>query len=334
MKRIGSYWPWVAFIGFLLLLPLAFPIPFVINNTVEILIGALFGVSLNLLVGYTGLLSLGHNAFLGLGSYTAAILLREASFGIPATLLGLFLASGLFALFMGYLCTRLTKFYFAFLTLALSQIIYIIIVRWTSVTGGFQGLKGGIPMPPIRFFAWSVDIAPRLHFYYFTVVLACASFIVCKAVVGSPFGWVLRCIRENALRAQFIGINVRRYQVAVFVISGMFGALSGGLTALNINGSYPDQAEWIRGADPIFMILIGGMNTFFGPVLGAGVMVFLNTVLTTYTRFAPFFLGFILVILVTVVRMGILDYIVLKKKAWGKVANRRTIKGFLFRPSK
>lgn len=167
MKRIGSYWPWMAFIGFLLLLPLAFPIPFVINNTVEILIGALFGVSLNLLIGYTGLLSLGHNAFLGLGSYTAAILLREASFGIPATLLGLFLASGLFALFMGYLCTRLTKFYFAFLTLALSQIIYIIIVRWTSVTGGFQGLKGGIPMPAYPVFCMVRGHCPQAPFLLF-----------------------------------------------------------------------------------------------------------------------------------------------------------------------
>jgi branched-chain amino acid transport system permease protein len=148
-----------------------------------------------------------------------------------------------------------------------------------------------------------------------------------KAVVNSPFGWVLRCIRENAVRAQFIGINVRRYQVAVFIISGMFGALAGGLTALNINGSYPDHAEWIRGADPIFMILIGGMNNFFGPLLGAGVMVFLNTVLTTYTRYSPFFLGVILVLLVTVVRMGIIDFLVLKKGVWRKAVNSWKTKG-------
>ena len=330
MKQIRSYLPWIVSIGFLLLLPLAFPSPFIINNIIEILIGALFAISLNLLVGYTGLLSLGHNAFLGLGSYTMAILLRQASFGIPATLLGMFLVSGLFALVMGYLSTRLTKFYFAFLTLALSQIVYIAIVRWTSVTGGLQGLKGGIPMPPIHLFAWSMDISnSRLHFYYFTVILVFASFILCKAVVDSPFGWVLRSIRENTLRAQFIGINVRRFQVAVFVISGMFGALSGALTALNINGSYPEQAEWIRGADPIFMILIGGMNNFFGPLLGSVVMVFLNTILTTYTRFAPFFLGVILLLLVTVIRMGIIDFLVLKKGVLRKAVNSWKTTGLL-----
>ena len=327
MKRIISYWPWIVSIGFLLVFPLFFPSQFFINNVTEILIGALFGVSLNLLVGYTGLLSLGHNAFLGIGSYTMGVLLREANFGIPATLLSLFLLSGLFALFMGYLSTRLTKFYFAFLTLALSQIIYIIIVRWVPVTGGHQGLIGGIPKPPIQLLAWSIDIGSRLHFYYFTVVLVCASFVLLKAVVDSPFGWVLRCIRENTLRAQFIGINTRRYTVAIFVISGMFGALAGGLTALNINGCYPDHAEWIRGADPIFMILIGGMNNFFGPLLGAGVMVFLSTFLTTYTRYSPFFLGVILVLLVTVVRMGIIDFLVLKKGIWRKAVNQWKTRG-------
>jgi len=330
MRRIGSYSLWIVWIGCLLLFPLVFPSLFYINNMIEILINALFGVSLNLLIGYTGLLSLGHNAFFGLGSYTMGILLRETSLGIPITVFSLFLLSGVYALFMGYLCTRLTRFYFAFLSLALSQIIYIIIVRWVSITGGHQGLIGGIPKPPIHLIGWAIDIGPRLNFYYFTVFLVCGSFILLKAVVDSPFGWVLRCIRESAVRAQFIGINVRRYQVAIFIISGMFGALSGALAALNINGSYPEHAEWLRGADPIFMILIGGMKNFFGPVVGAAAMVFLNTLLTSYTRYSAFFLGVILIVLVSFARMGIVDLLVLKKGIWKEALNWHKMRSFLY----
>lgn len=330
MKRIRSYLLWIILIGFLLLFPLVFPSLFYINNMTEILINALFGVSLNLLIGYTGLLSLGHNAFFGLGSYTIGVLLRETSFGIPLTFFSLLLLSGMYALFMGYFCTRLTRFYFAFLSLALSQIIYIIIVRWVSLTGGHQGLIGGIPKPPIDLFIWSIDIAPRLNFYYFTVLLVCGSFILLKVIVDSPFGWVLRCIRESAVRAQFIGINIRRYQVAIFIIAGIFGALSGGLAALNINGSYPEHAEWFRGADPIFMILIGGMNNFFGPVVGAAVMVFLYTLLSSYTRYSAFFLGVILILLVTFARMGIVDFIVLKKEIWREATNLHKFKDLLY----
>ena len=321
MKRIRPYWLWIALIGFLLLAPLVFRSPSYVNNVVEVLIYALFGVSLNLLIGYTGLLSLGQNAFFGLGSYAMGVILRETSFGIPTTMLSLFFLSAVYAAFMGYFCTRLTRFYFAFLTLAFSQIIYVIIIKWVSVTGGHQGLTGGIPKPPIHLFAWAIDIAPRLNFYYFTVVVVMGSFILCRLIVNSPFGWVLRSIRENAVRAQFVGINIRRYQVAIFIISGMFAGLAGGLTALNISGSYPEHAEWIRGADPIFMILIGGMKNFFGPVVGAGVLVFLNTVLTSHTRYSSFLLGVILILLVTFARMGIVDLFVLKMGLRRKTKN-------------
>jgi branched-chain amino acid transport system permease protein len=310
VKRISSYGVWIVGIGFLVLFPLVFHSLFYINNMIDVLIGALFAVSLNLLIGYSGLLSLGHNAFFGLGSYAMGVLLRQASLGLPLTIVCLMAMAALYALFMGYFCMRLTKFYFGFLTIAFSQVIYIIIIKWTSVTGGLQGLIGGIPVPAINILGLSIDIAAtRLHFYYFVVFVVACSLILCKAVVNSPFGWVLRSIRENAVRAQYVGINIKRYQIAMFVISGMFAAISGGLTALNISGAYPDHAEWIKGADPIFMILIGGMNNFFGPVLGSGVMVFLNTFLTSHTRYASFFLGLTLILIVSFARMGIIDYL-------------------------
>ena len=322
MKRIGSYWLWILSIGFLILFPLFFPSLSYLNNVIDILIGGLFGVSLNLLIGYTGLLSLGQNAFFGLGSYAMGILLRQTSLGIPMTLVSLMFLAAVFAVFMGYFCTRLTNFYFAFLTLAFSQIIYIIIIKWTTVTGGPQGLIGGIPIPVINLFGWSVDIAPRLHFYYFTVLVVCGSFMLSKAIVNSPFGWVLRSIRENPVRAQFVGVNIRRYQIGIFVISGIFAALSGGLTALNISGAYPDHAEWIKGADPIMMILIGGMKNFFGPVVGAGVMVFLNNFLTSHTSYTSFFLGVIMILIIVFARMGIVDYLFYQTGVFRGVAGR------------
>jgi branched-chain amino acid transport system permease protein len=251
------------------------------------------------------------------GSYATGLLLREASSSIPAALFGGVLLSGIVALVMGYFCTRLTKFYFAFLTLAFSQIIYIVVVRWVSLTGGDQGLIGGIPKPPIHFAGLVIDISSRLNFYYLTVLLVCGSFILCKIIVDSPFGWVLRSIRENQLRAQFIGVGIRKYQISIFIVAGIFGALSGGLTALNINGCYAEHAYWLKGADPIFMILIGGMKTFAGPIVGAAVLVCLNTFIAAYTRFSGLFLGAILIFLVAFARMGIVDFLVLhKRKLW------------------
>jgi branched-chain amino acid transport system permease protein len=316
MSRIRSHsmWLWVAGgIGLLLLFPVIYPSLFFINTIIEVLINGLFGVSLNLLVGYTGLLSLGHCAFFAMGSYGTGILLQKLSTGVLMAIFSGLVLSGIVAFMMGYLSTRVTRFYFGFLTLAFSQIIFMIIVKWAALTGGFQGLTGGIPKPPIHFFKWFVDISPRFNFYYFTVVFVCGSFVLCKLIIDSPFGWVLRCIRDNPLRAQFIGINIRRYQIAIFTIAGMFGAVSGGLTALNINGCFPEHAEWIKGADPIFMILVGGMKNFAGPIVGAAVLVFLNTFVGWYTRFSTFFLGIILILLVVFARMGIVDFLALRK---------------------
>lgn len=314
--RTRSNLCWIAFIGFLLLFPVVFSSQAYLNNIIEILILALFGVSLNLLVGYTGLLSLGHCAFFAIGSYSAGILLQRTSLSVPSVFFSGMVLSGIAALVMGYFCTRLTRFYFSFLTLAFSQIIYVIVMKWVSVTGGGQGLIGGIPKPAFHILGWVVDVAPRLNFYYFTVLVTCGSFILCKVIIDSPFGWILRCVRENSLRAQFIGINIRRYQLIIFVVAGIFGALAGGLTALNISGCYPDHAYWMKGADPIFVILIGGMNSFVGPIVGSAVFIFLSTWITPHTRFLGLFLGAILVFISVFARMGIVDFLILKKDIW------------------
>jgi branched-chain amino acid transport system permease protein len=315
---MGSFLWWILSFGTLVIVPLVFHSPLYLNNAIEILISALFGVSLNLLVGYTGLLSLGHCAFFAVGSYSTGILLRGTSVSVPVALLMGMVLAGAVGVVMGYFCTRLTRFYFAFLTLAFSQVIYIIVVRWVSLTGGDQGLIGGIPKPAIHFLGITLDFSSRLSFYYFTVILILGSFAICKLITESPYGSLLRCIRENQLRAQFIGINTRKYQLSIFVFAGIFAALSGGLTALNINGCYSEHAHWLRGADPIFMILIGGMKNFVGPIVGAAVLVSLNTIITAHTRFSALFLGGILIFLIVFARMGIADFVIVKKEVWLK----------------
>jgi len=303
---------WFLFLAaFTIIVPLVFhSLPF-INIVEEILIMALFAVSLNLLIGYTGLVSFGHCAFFAVGSYTVGIMLQTLSgslpFAVPLTLLFAMIVAGLFAVVIGYFCTRLTAIYFAFLTLAFSQIVYAFIIKWESFTGGDQGLVGGIPRPPISLFGLSIDISTPYSMYFLTVIVTLISFFLLKLLTDSPFGWTLRCLRDNAERMDFLGINVRRYQLIVFVISGVFTGLAGGLMALHVSGSYPDHAYWSKAAEPIFMIMVGGVKCFAGPILGAFVVTELGAYLSSYIGLWGLIFGSFLIIFLLISRQGILD---------------------------
>jgi branched-chain amino acid transport system permease protein len=290
-----------------------------INIVSEMLIMALFAVSLNLLIGYTGLVSFGHAAFFAIGSYTAGIMLQQLSVSIPVALLCGILFSGAIALVIAYFCTRLTAIYFAFLTLAFSQIIYAVIIKWETLTGGDQGLVGGIPKPPIGLFGLSIDMTSAYSLYFLNVVLTLVAFFVLKMITDSPFGWILRSIRDNPERINFLGINVRRYLIILFVISGLFSGLAGGLMALHVSGSYPDHAHWTKSAEPIFMIMIGGLRVFAGPILGAIIVTQLSAFLSSYIGLWGLIFGTILIVFLMISREGILD--VMAKK-WGKQQKR------------
>ena len=315
---------WLLFLaGFLVVFPLIFPRLSFLNIVSEMLIMALFAVSLNLLIGYTGIISFGHAAFFAVGSYTVGIMLQKFSsslpLAIPSVLLCAMVFSGIAALVIGYFCTRLSAIYFSFLTLAFSQIVYAIIIKWASFTGGDQGLIGGIPKPPLPFFGFSIDMTSPFSLYYLMVILTILSFFFLKIITDSPFGWILRSIRDNPERINFLGINVKGYQMIVFIISGVFTGLAGGLMALHLSGSYPDHAYWAKNAEPIFMIMVGGVRIFAGPILGAVIVTELSAYLSSYIQMRGLIFGGILIIMLMVIREGLLDVLASRWKVIRKI---------------
>src|SRR5262249_27742243 len=221
----------------------------------DVAIWALFATSLNLLVGYTGLVSFGHAAYFGIGAYTTGILMKKAGLSFLLAFPAAGVAAAAFAALFGFFCVRLTKIYFAMLTLAFAQIVWAICFKWNEVTGGEQGMPE-IPYPD---FAWLERISGALpflgsyrtsdYFYFVTLVMVGLCFWVLRRVVESPFGRMLTTIRENPERAEFIGVNVRRYELAAFALSGVFAGLAGGLLGIFNRGVFPDFAYWTKSSE-------------------------------------------------------------------------------------
>jgi branched-chain amino acid transport system permease protein len=288
----------------------------------QIAIDALFAVSLNLLLGTTGLVSFGHVAYFGVGAYVCGILMKtyELPFIIAFPAAGL--GAALFALVSGFFCVRLIKLYFAMLTLAFSQIIWAIAYKWNDVTGGDQGLPD-IPFPNLD---WMSSI-PGLgslktsdQFYILTVFVIAASLAVLHRVVRSPFGRVLTTIRDNPERAAFIGVNVRAYQLAAFVVAGGFAGFAGALYGIFSRGVFADYVFWSKSAEVMIMTILGGMDYFWGPPVGALAIVWLNQQITDYTEYWPFVLGTILLVLLFGFPGGIVGGI---DALWRRVRRKR-----------
>ncbi len=286
-----------------------FPSSFYYTLSIHILIMAIYAMSLNLLVGYSGMLSFGHAGFFGIGAYAMGILLQKTQTPFGAALIISILLATLAALVIGFFCVRLGTMFFAMLTLAFGQLIYTIIIRWEVLTGGDQGLTGGLPRRALDMFGYKLDLTIASNFYILTFVLAFLSILICRLVVESPFGSVLRAIRDNAGRANFVGVNVRTHRLAVFTISGGLAGIAGALMAIFVSGAYPDFAYFLKSTEPIFMILLGGIYNFFGPLLGAVIFVLLDLWLSRVTEFWMLILGTLLVLICVFIRGGILDYL-------------------------
>jgi branched-chain amino acid transport system permease protein len=265
----------------------------------QIVIDALFAVSLNLLLGTTGLVSFGHVAYFGVGAYVCGILMK--TYGVPFCLAfpAAGLGAALFALVSGYFCVRLIKLYFAMLTLAFSQIVWAIAYKWNDVTGGDQGLPE-IPYPHLDWMSaipGCGDLSIGARFYLLTLALVALSLAVMQRIVRSPFGRVLTTIRDNPERAAFLGVNVRLYQLAAFVVAGGFAGLAGALYGIFSRGVFADYVFWSKSAEVMIMTILGGMGYFWGPPVGAAVLVWLNQAITDYTQYWSFVLGSILLVL-------------------------------------
>jgi branched-chain amino acid transport system permease protein len=288
----------------------------------QIAIYSLFAMSLNLLLGTTGLVSFGHAAYFGIGSYGCGILMK--TLGVPFWLS--FPAAGLiaaaFAVVFGFFCVRLTKIYFAMLTLAFAQIVWAICFKWNDLTGGDQGLPD-VPFPDL---AWlgSLPGFQRFRigelFYVLTLVLVALCIAALRRLTNSPFGRVLTTIRENPERAASIGVNVRAYELAAFTIAGGFAGLSGALFGIFNRGVFADFVFWSKSADVMIMTILGGMQHFWGPAVGALVLTLLNQQITAFTEYWPFVLGTILVVLLFAFPGGILGAL---EAALSRVVKRR-----------
>ena len=288
----------------------------------QIIIDALFAVSLNLLLGTTGLVSFGHVAYFGVGAYVCGILMK--TYGVPFALA--FPAAGLgtaaFALVSGFFCVRLIKLYFAMLTLAFSQIVWAICYKWNDVTGGDQGLPE-IPYPHLDWMSavpGLADLSIGDRFYLLSLVLIAVSLAVLHRIVRSPFGRVLTAIRDNPERAAFIGVNVRAYQLAAFVVAGAFAGLAGALYGIFSRGVFADYVFWSKSAEVMIMTILGGMGYFWGPPVGAAALVWLNQEITDYTEYWSFVLGAILLLLLFAFPGGIVGGI---DTLWTRLKNTR-----------
>jgi branched-chain amino acid transport system permease protein len=273
----------------------------------EVLIFMLFAASLHLLVGAGGLVSFGHAAYFGLGAYGAALTLKH--FGMAAGLVSGSLAGLAGALIFGWFCVRLSGVYFAMLTLAFAQIVWSVAFQWTEVTGGDNGLIGIWPS------AWAASAA---HFYWLTLALVAAGIALLRVILFSPFGYALRALRDNELRAEAIGLSRHRMQWIAFAIAGAFAALAGALHAFLKGSVFPDDLGIPLSIDALAMVLLGGAGTVSGGVLGAALYKTLSIWVISETDYSKLVIGLLIIVLVSVFPQGVLGAFTAWRSRHGK----------------
>ncbi|MGH8827079.1 MAG: branched-chain amino acid ABC transporter permease [Jiangellaceae bacterium] len=286
----------------------AFGLPWYLYPPVamDIAAWALFAVALDLLLGYTGLLSFGHAAFWGSSAYATGIIAIETGLPFYFAVLGGAIVAALLAFPIAYLSVRRTGIYFAMVTLAFAQLIFFIANQWRSVTGGENGLQG----IPRNFFG--VDLSDSFYFYYVGLPLILLGLFIAWRVVHSPFGRVLVAIRDNPARASALGYSVNRYKIQVFVISAFLSGVAGGVYAVSHGFASLQEVYWTTSGKVVIMTILGGMGTLWGAVLGSGIIVQLEDYLATAGIDAiGVITGGIFVVTVLVFRRGI----------WGTIAH-------------
>ena len=288
----------------LLLALLAWPLltrqsPYLTVLAIDLLTAALFAASLHFIMGPGSMHSFGHAAYFGLGAYGAAILVRSAHLPMEAAILGGPLAAALAALLFGWFCVRLSGVYFAMLTLAFAQIVWSVVYQWDDFTGGSNGLTGVWPAP------WLAD---KQAYYYLTLVLVVGAVLVLHRMLFSPFGYALRAGRDSAVRAEAIGINVKHVQWAAFVVAALFAGLAGALFAFSKGSISPDSLGISRSIDGLVMVLLGGVQTLAGPLVGAVAFTWLQDSVARGTDYWRALLGAIVLLLVLAFPQGIAGF--------------------------
>jgi branched-chain amino acid transport system permease protein len=266
----------------------------------------LFGavaMSLDLLMGYAGLVSFGHAAFFGLGAYSTAVLLER---GVLSIWLCLGLAAvvvGAYAFTVSYFATTRRGIYFALLTLIFAEVIYTFF-RYTQTFGGSDGIQG-LPAPQL----WAgVAVDTPMRIYYLVVAYLLLAYLACRVLVRSHFGRVLIAIRENEDRARFLGYNVQRYKMGACLISAVLTGLAGALYPGRAAYATPDLLHWSISGEFIIMVMIGGLGTLVGPVIGGAFFILLQEKVSSYVEWYSIVVGLVLVLIVLFVPRGLLGF--------------------------
>ena len=274
-------------------------------------------LGLNLLFGYTGILSFGHALFVALGAYTAAYL--TSVFGV-LTFEGIVLAAAavgfLVAIPVGFLCVRYVRIYFGMLTLAFGMLFYSFLFKFYHLTGGDEGLR--VLRPRLLGLGFeSLDKTGFLTgpFYYYSLALLALGMAVMWRIARSPFGLCLRAIRENPSKAEYVGVSVHRHRFCAFLVAGVFGAVGGALLAVPTGLADPLLAYWTPSGTLVFMMLLGGFSNFFGPILGSFVFIFLQDQVMSLTQYWRFVFGAILAIVVIFFPRGLMGFLDPRERA-------------------
>jgi branched-chain amino acid transport system permease protein len=275
----------------------------------RVLVLGLAAMSVNFLLGFTGVLSFGHAAYFGLGAYGAGMLIKYLTPSTSLAILVGVVVGTLAAAVVGALIVKLRGIYFAMVTIAFGQMFYFIAFRWSSATGGDDGLTGWTRQPLELGFT-QIDIVSDTRAYYYLVLLFFAISVgIMALILRSPFGRTLLAIRENERRARFLGVPVELHVWLAFVISCFFVSLAGALYALLNNFADPHTLHWTLSGDLVIMAVVGGMRSFWGPLVGAAIYVALQDYVSSYTQNWMFFIGIFFVLIVLFFPRGVLGLV-------------------------
>ncbi|NYT76329.1 ABC transporter permease [Alcaligenaceae bacterium] len=263
-------------------------LPYALVLTQDVLVAVLFAVSLHFMMGLGGMPSFGHAAYFGIGAYAAALVFKSVGLGMVASLLAAPVAAAVAAVFFGWFCVRLTGVYLAMLTLAFAQIIWSIVYQWDAVTGGSNGIFG----------VWPDDWLSGSAYFYLTLVLVVAAVAAVRHTAFSPFGLALRATRDSVLRADAIGIDVKRVQWLAFVVAGTLAGLAGALYAFAKGGTSPEVITVGKSVDGLVMVLLGGIHALSGPILGATAFTVLQDYVIGITEYWRALFGLVILLCV------------------------------------
>jgi len=283
----------------LFILPLFAP-RFYVYILALIYVTALLAMSLNMVAGYGGMFQFHHGVFYGVGAYAAALMLTKTSLPVWIGFMVGPAVAAVTGLIIGWFCVRLTKLYFGMLQISLGSLIWAVVFRWYSFTGGDDGIHG-IPMPSL--------ISSLNRSYYFILIIFVVCLILMYMIIKSPFGSTLQAIRDNSQRCEAVGVNVRHYQLAGIMVATFFAGVAGVLFVVLERSVFAEMLFWVLSLEMFIMCLLGGWFTFAGPIVGTTIIVALRTFVGKYTEYWTLILGIMLILVIFFLPEGVMGFV-------------------------